>query len=109
VYQASPLGPLGSCIARRHIAAFGDQLANELSSHLAAATRDDCNPAGEILHDVAPPPWISEQPLAEVLSVKDLLWTKRSPTTCGQPGHYGGNSKDPIMEMPTISSALPTR
>src|ERR1700737_532455 len=38
----------------------------------------------------------------------DLLWAKPSPTTCGQPGGYGGTSEDPVMEMPTISSALPT-
>jgi hypothetical protein len=37
----------------------------------------------------------------------DLLWAKPSPTACGQPGCYGGNSKDPVMDMPTISSALP--
>jgi len=39
----------------------------------------------------------------------DSLWAKPSPTTCGQPGCCGVNSKDPVMEMPTISSALPTR
>ena len=41
---------LGKDIARRDIAAFGDQLANEFSSHPAAATGDDRNPACEILH-----------------------------------------------------------
>jgi hypothetical protein len=39
----------------------------------------------------------------------DLLSAKPSPTTSGQPGYYGGNSKDPTMEMPMISNALPTR
>ena len=41
-------------IARRHVAAFGDQLANELSSHPAAATGDNCYPAGEFLHGSRP-------------------------------------------------------
>jgi hypothetical protein len=31
-------------VAHRDIAALGDQLANELSSHSRAATGDDCNP-----------------------------------------------------------------
>src|SRR5260370_21736364 len=37
-------------IAHRDIAAFGDQLANELSAHTRAAASHDCDPAREILH-----------------------------------------------------------
>jgi hypothetical protein len=37
-------------IAHRDIAAFGDQLANELSAHTRAAASHDCDPACEILH-----------------------------------------------------------
>ena len=46
---------VGKDVARCHVAALGDQLVNELSPHSRAATGDDCNPAGEILHDVVPP------------------------------------------------------
>jgi hypothetical protein len=46
---------VGKDIARRDIAALGDQLANELSPHPGAATGDDRDPSFEILHDVLPP------------------------------------------------------
>src|SRR5712671_5680435 len=41
-------------VAHRDIAALGDQLANELSPHSAAATSDDGYPACEILHGLCP-------------------------------------------------------
>ena len=53
--QSRFVSAIGKDVAHRHVAAFGDQLANELPSHSRAATGDDCNPAGEILHDVVPP------------------------------------------------------
>jgi hypothetical protein len=37
-------------VAHRDIAAFRDQLANELSAHTRAAAGDDCDPACKILH-----------------------------------------------------------
>jgi len=37
-------------VAHRDAAAFGDQVANELSAHPRAAARDDCDPACKILH-----------------------------------------------------------
>src|SRR5271166_2226942 len=45
-------------VTHRDIAAFGDQLADELSAHTRAAAGDDCNPACKILH-MSRLPWFS--------------------------------------------------
>src|SRR5271165_3499945 len=58
---AEPLGfrhRVRKDVTHRDIAAFGDQLADELSAHTRAAAGDDCNPACKILH-MSRLPWFS--------------------------------------------------
>src|SRR6266481_5139292 len=75
----------------------------------AAVGMSNARPFLRLGKDQGPPQLIDrDRPLHE-----SAMWTcsgaKPAPTTCGQPGYDGGNSKDPIMEMPMINSALPTR